>query len=585
MSRLNLGSMFLEVQLKMDKFKEGLDAAKSQAESVVNKIQKDIKKLEKVLEELSVKPKKGTFGLDVKTFSEQIDKVTAKLNKGLLFDKFSKTKVFEKLAIPPETLPNLQRHLLAGNQNVLVDMLGVKGAKKAVKEFTEFMKKEFETASNEQKSVISSLTEKWDKKVAGGRISADKGGGGGGGLFRGFFSSGGDFFKSILQIGLIVKALNTLKRIAIDAPLASIQAFREWEYAMTLVKAKAGATNEEFERMKGLTRDIGRDSRYSATETANALKVLIEMGLQVSESMEMLPGLLKFAAVEEIDLAHAADIALGVIRGMNMQTSEFARVSDVVAYTSAKSAASVFSVGQAFKVSASAAAASGQTLEDVAAVVGGLSNRMIRAENAGHAITQMIARLTRVSQGGVVAIDETGSSLQKARQAIIELGVNALDATTGKLRPLLDIFEELKSKGATTGQILQIFGVYTYKYALAAMGATEESRELLDALKGVNNAAKGATDKMSSEVLNTLDTKIKKLSNAFGALKITIGEALDRKVVRGFVETLTEAIQHIDKAFTNTIQKVEILPEVKEFVMNNSMDKVIEMFEKFDKFF
>lgn len=358
------------------------------------------------------------------------------------------------------------------------------------------------------------------------------------------FSIGGKGIDILKGIGIGTSIYGATRAIK-GTLLGSLTAFKDFEFEMATVQAKANATTEEFKAMENAAKHFGQTTFYNAKQVAGALKILVEMGLDAKESVEALPQVLTLATTESMDLARAADIALGSMRGMGMNTHELQRIVDGLAFTSAKSASTVESLGQGLKVAGAAAHISGQSLEDVLSVLGGLSNQMIRNETAGFAVTQMIARLTRAASGLGGVVDETGSTLGKARETIRKLGIDLL-TTEGKLKPLPQLFTELKEKGASPLEMLRLFGVYTYKYALAAINASDAINELNTELTDARELSKGWAQQMADWKLDTLEGQLTIAKNALYNLRIEIGKAFSQesiwlvknfgKVVRGVAE-------------------------------------------------
>ena len=361
-----------------------------------------------------------------------------------------------------------------------------------------------------------------------------------------FFSGGTTDIVKGLGIATGIQAMvKGVKNIMSGA----INSFIEFEAEMASVKAKSNATEKEFYLLEKAARKMGESTYYNAIEAAQGLKILVEMGLDATEAIEALPKVITLATTENMNLADAADIALGSMRGMAMGTGELSRIVDGLAYTAAKSASTVYSLGQGLKVAGAAAHLSGQSLEDVLSVLGGLANQMIRSETAGFAITQMMARLTRVASTLKGTVDETGSTLGMARETMRSLDIELTKG--GKtLRGLPEIFTKLKDKSLSTLEALRIFGVYTYKYALAAVNASDATNKLHSELTKVGGEAENAGQIMAAIKLDTLKGDVKLARNALVELGITIGSVFS-PVSRGLVQAFTNTLQGL----TDTIKE------------------------------
>jgi len=377
-----------------------------------------------------------------------------------------------------------------------------------------------------------------------GKQIGDKTGSAAGKTFWQKFFGGGtlDVVKGLGIVSGIQQITGSVKNMAGSA----IKSFMDFEFEMASVKAKANATTIEFRALEEAAREMGRTTFYNATQSAEALKVLVEMGLDAHEAIEALPKVLTLATTEAMNLADAADIALGSMRGMAMTTGDLDRIVDTIAYTAAKSASTVYSLGQGLKVAGAAAHISGQSLEDVLAVLGGLANQMIRSETAGFAITQMIARLTRAASTMGGTIDETGSTIGMARQTIQKLKLELLD-TEKRLKPLPQIFTDLKLKSASTLEVLRIFGVYTYKYALAAINASDTINTLNRELTDTDSLVRGAAQRMADMKLDTLRGDLTLAKNALIDLGIELGKIFS-PVARGAVQAFAATIKGLKSA-------------------------------------
>ena len=357
-------------------------------------------------------------------------------------------------------------------------------------------------------------------------------------FFEKFF--GGGTLDVAKGLGLVT-GIQAITKTVTSGMSSAINSFMEFEFEMASVKAKADTTELGFRDLEEAARKMGRTTFYSATQSAEALKVLVEMGLNAYEAIEALPKVLTLATTEAMNLSDAADIALGSMRGMALATEDLDRIVDTIAYTAAKSASTVYSLGQALKVSGAAAHISGQSLEDVLSVLGGLSNQMIRSETAGFAVTQMIARLTRAASGMSGTIDETGSTIGMARQTIKSLNLELL--TSEKvLKPLPQIFTDLKNKSASTLEVLRVFGVYTYKYALAAINASDTINKLNSELIDTDSLVRGAAQRMADMKLDTLKGDLTLAKNALIDFGIELGKIFS-PVARVAVEAFTSTIK------------------------------------------
>ena len=222
-----------------------------------------------------------------------------------------------------------------------------------------------------------------------------------------------------------------------------IDAGAQYEATMNQFRAVSGATGEAFDVLNDQAMHLGSTTRYSATEAADAMYFLSSAGFSVAETYRAMPGILELAAAGNMDLATTADIATNVLSGYGMQVEDLSRVNDVLAVTFTNTNTNIQQLGEGMKYVAPVAQAAGIEFEETAAALGLLSNAGIQGTMAGTTLRGIITAL----------IEPTG----EAAEILDRLGINALDST-GNMRPLADIIDDLGGSSVTTGELMTIFG-------------------------------------------------------------------------------------------------------------------------------
>lgn len=82
----------------------------------------------------------------------------------------------------------------------------------------------------------------------------------------------------------------------------------QYETSMSSVQAISGATADEMEALEAVAREMGATTRYSASESADALGYMALAGWDVEQMTSALPGVLNLATAGQLDLATASDI-------------------------------------------------------------------------------------------------------------------------------------------------------------------------------------------------------------------------------------------------------------------------------------
>ncbi len=239
------------------------------------------------------------------------------------------------------------------------------------------------------------------------------------------------------------KLKNTGKSMTrnISAPLAAIGggaifAAANFEKSMNKVKAISGATGKDFDRLKNQAKDLGKTTQFSASQAAEAMSFLGMAGFDTEQIMAAMPATLDLAAAGGLELAQAADIASNVLSGFGAEASEMGRFSDVMAAGFTSSNTSLEQLGTAMAYVAPVASGMGLSLEETTAAIGKLSDAGIQGSAAGTSLRGILAQLSQKSDA---------------------LGISVFDSA-GKMLPLENILEQMKTKGHSASKIMEVFG-------------------------------------------------------------------------------------------------------------------------------
>lgn len=301
----------------------------------------------------------------------------------------------------------------------------------------------------------------------------------------------------------------------------------DFQGAMNEVEAVTQPTTAELAKMEETAKKLGRTTQFSASEAAEGMKFLGQAGLSASEQIQALPRMLDLAAAGSLNLGQAADIATDLTAGFGLEVSEMGRVNDVLAQTASSATTDVSKMAQTMKQVAPVAKSSGISLEETSAAAGILANSGIKASQAG---TQL---------RGVIAKMEAPTKQQK--KVMDELGVSFTNAN-GKTVGLIEAVRRMQEAGASTGEIMQIFG----RRAGTAMAAlVEQGAPAIEKFETKLKGAQGRAREMAETQMQGLPGALKRLKSAFEGAALAIADA-------GIVDALVKIAQK----FANLLQKV-----------------------------
>ena len=276
-----------------------------------------------------------------------------------------------------------------------------------------------------------------------------------------------------------------------------------------------------------------------------------QQGLKTNEVVELSTETMKMAKIAGLDTAEATDRMTAALRGFNMELDKAnaQKISDVYSELAAITAADVEEISAAMTKTASIASSAGMEFETTAAFLSQIiETTRESAETAGTAMKTVIARFQELKK----APDEIGEidgeivDANAIEKALRSVGVSLRDAS-GQFRELDDVFLELSSKWDSLDKNTQRY------IATIAAGSRQQSRFIAmmsdygrtqELVAAANNSA-GASARQYEKTIDSLDTKLNKLKNAWDEFAMGI---LESDLVKTGVEILTKFLEVINKA-------------------------------------
>jgi TP901 family phage tail tape measure protein len=288
-----------------------------------------------------------------------------------------------------------------------------------------------------------------------------------------------------------------------------------------------GFTPRELEDVTETIKELGRTTKFTATEVAGGFQFLAQAGLTVADQLAAIGPSLQLAAAGNLDLAQAADIATNAQTALGLASKDIPRVVDSLAFVASNANTNVSALGDGLKKVATAGASLGIEVEELTAILGTYGNAGISGAEAGTQLRRVITALA--------------SETPKAGKALERLGVKVKDGNKD-FRGLSVILRELGEANINFADSVTIFGQYS---AAAALGVIAQG-DLTTALTEGAKAAQGFAEKVALRRLDSLPGDITRLSSAFSGLRTALGDGLNADV-REFTQQATEIIGRISK--------------------------------------
>lgn len=295
-----------------------------------------------------------------------------------------------------------------------------------------------------------------------------------------------------------------------------LKAAMDFEQGMAEVGAITRADDTDMVRLTENAREMGRTTKFSATQAAQGQKFLAMAGFKTNQIIHSMPGMLDLAAASGMDLGRTADIASNILTGFGMEASDMTRVANVMALAFSSSNTDVEQLSYAMKYAAPQARALGFSIEQTAAIVSKLSDAGIQGQMAGTTLRGMIDSLT----------DKGNAKKLKA------LRVDVVDKK-GNLRDLGTIIKEMDKRMSAKGWgsakrasfIKDVFGARAGTGANAIWDAVL-SGSLEELTQKYINEQDGAVQRMADKMNATAKGSLTQLGSALESVGIDLGNVL-----------------------------------------------------------
>ena len=340
----------------------------------------------------------------------------------------------------------------------------------------------------------------------------------------------------ILQVGAVLGISVGLKD--------TIDTYKDFEAAMSQVKAVSGATGSEFDKLTAKAKEMGATTKFTATQSAEAFNYMAMAGWDSQQMLDGIEGILNLAAASGEDLGTTSDIVTDALTAFGLKAGDAAHFSDVLAQSAASANTNVSMMGESFKYVAPIAGAMKYSVEDTSLALGLMANASVKGSMAGTSLKTALANMAAPTDKMATAMKKYGISLTDSNG-----NMKTLKGVLDNLRSSLGGLSETEKTAAAS----TIFGKEAMSGMLAIINATESDyNKLADSI----NNADGAASRMSDTMLDNLEGSITLLQSAMDGVKISFGERLS-PYVRGIADWLTDQMPNIEQGLNEMMDWVD----------------------------
>ena len=354
---------------------------------------------------------------------------------------------------------------------------------------------------------------------------------------QGLKDAEGNASSSTSKIGGAFKTVGKVAKTAMAAGSAAAAAFTKtsidsgmnFDTAMSQVAATMGTTVEKIENVKTKAEEMGRTTKYTATEAAEGMNILAQAGLSADEQISGIGTVLNLASAGAMSLEESASYTAGAVKGFGDSVSNASYYADLMAKGATLANTDVRGLGEAFSGSAATAKNYGQAADSVTLSLLRLAEQNVTGSEASTALNRAMADLYTPTDDASKALDQLKVSAYK---------------TNGEAKDFNDLVDELNGslQGMTAEQknnaLATIFttqGLQAFNKMTASSDATVQKF-----WKGIQDSSGSAAQQAATQ-LDNLKGDITLLSSATEGLEL------------GFYNTFSGAIRGAIKGITSEV--------------------------------
>lgn len=335
--------------------------------------------------------------------------------------------------------------------------------------------------------------------------------------------------EGITELGSSMTLGLTVPIVAAGGAATSVAA--NFDDAMSQVRGALGDASADMDGLRDLALQLGADTVFSATESAQAMVELAKGGLTEAQIKGgALAASMDLAAAGQLNLADAAATTVQMMGSFGLEAGDATRIANALAGAANASSADVSDLTQAMSQCSAQASLAGWSLEDTAAALALFADHGVKGSDAGTSLKTMLQRLA--------------APTDQAAEAIAAYGLNIRDSN-GKMKDISGIADELTGKlgslsDAERDAALQtIFGSDASRAAAILMQSGSEG--LAKYIAATNDAT--AAEAMANAQKGELSWALENMGGAIESASIAFGTALAPAItaVAGVIGNVAEA--------------------------------------------
>ena len=349
--------------------------------------------------------------------------------------------------------------------------------------------------------------------------------------------------SSTSKIGGAFKAVGKVAKTAMVAGSAAAVAFTKtsidagmnFDTAMSQVAATMGTTVDKIGNVKAKAEEMGRTTKYTATEAAEGMNILAQAGLSADEQISGIRTVLNLASAGAMSLEESASYTAGAVKGFGDSMSNASYYADLMAKGATLANTDVRGLGEAFSGSAATAKNYGQAADSVTLSLLRLAEQNVTGSEASTALNRAMADLYTPTDDASKALDQLGVSAYKSNGEAKDFN-ELVDELNGSLQGMT---AEQKNNALAT--IFTTQGLQAFNKMTASSDATVQKF-----WKGIQDSSGSAAQQAATQ-LDNLQGDITLLSSATEGLQLAFYNTFSG-TIRGAIKGATSEVSGLAEA-------------------------------------
>lgn len=385
-----------------------------------------------------------------------------------------------------------------------------------------------------------------------------------GGMDRAAMAASASYQRNFAQLGAGAAIMGT-GLLTLAGGFALANSSSQFSNELARVGGVAQATTVELGLLRQAALDASMRSTFTPQDAVTGLGVLAQAGMNATQSIASLRGVLDFAGGGQVGIETSANAISSALRVFSLEADKAGMVADMFLRITNSTALGAADMEQAMGSVSRGVIATHQSIEDILPAIGLVKNTGVDVSVAAQSVSSALVFMS-----------------SRAAQ-FKEIGVDITDSATGEFRNFLDIIRETQveleerypnaaERAAKATDLFSRFGLQAYAGVSAQLtagvrdstGRLYQNAEAVTFLRGEMEASAGAAAEFNARMLETFEGRKAALSASLDALKIVLGEGFE-EALKPIIAGITEIVRSATRMFNEI--PLEMRGMIAQFVL------------------